>query len=103
MRATDMTKGRPARLIMAFALPMMAGNVCQQLYTIVDGAFVGRFAGIDALAAVGAADWLCWLFLGVLMGYTQGFSYAHSFSGWTDAAEMEADLRHARDGYHLVD
>lgn len=74
MRATDMTKGRPAKLIMAFALPMMAGNVCQQLYTIVDGAFVGRFAGIDALAAVGAADWLCWLFLGVVMGYTQGFS-----------------------------
>ncbi len=74
MRATDMTQGKPARLIMAFALPMMAGNICQQLYTIVDGAFVGRFAGIDALAAVGAADWLCWLFLGVVMGYTQGFS-----------------------------
>ena len=73
MRATDMTQGRPARLIMAFALPMMAGNICQQLYTIVDAAFVGRFAGIDALAAVGAADWLCWLFLGVVMGCTQGF------------------------------
>ena len=74
MRATDMTRGSPARLIMAFALPMMAGNVCQQLYTIVDGAFVGRFAGIDALAAVGAADWLCWLFLASIMGCTQGFS-----------------------------
>ena len=74
MRATDMTQGKPARLIMAFALPMMAGNICQQLYTIVDAAFVGRFAGIDALAAVGAADWLCWMFLGVVMGYTQGFS-----------------------------
>ncbi len=74
MRATDMTRGSPARLIIAFALPMMAGNICQQLYTIVDAAFVGRFAGIDALAAVGAADWLCWLFLGVVMGYTQGFS-----------------------------
>ena len=73
MRATDMTQGKPARLIIAFALPMMAGNICQQLYTIVDAAFVGRFAGIDALAAVGAADWLCWLFLGVVMGFTQGF------------------------------
>ena len=39
---------------------------------------------------------------GFNFGYTQGFSYAQSFSGWTDAAEMEADLRHARDGYHLV-
>ena len=40
---------------------------------------------------------------GFNFGYTQGFSYAQAFSGWTDAAEMEADLRHARDGYHLVD
>ena len=40
---------------------------------------------------------------GFNFGYNYGFSYAHSFSGWTDAAEMEADLRHVRDGYHLVD
>ena len=40
---------------------------------------------------------------GFNLGYGYGFSYAHSFSGWTDAAEMEASLRHARDGYHLVD
>ena len=40
---------------------------------------------------------------GFNFGFTQGFSYAQSFSGWTDAAEMEAALRHARDGYHLVD
>ena len=40
---------------------------------------------------------------GFNFGFTQGFSYAQSFSGWTDAAEMEADLRHVRDGYHLAD
>lgn len=40
---------------------------------------------------------------GFNFGYKQGFSYAHSFSGWTDAAAMDADLRHARDGFHLVD
>ena len=40
---------------------------------------------------------------GFNFGFSQGFSYAQSFSGWSDAAEMEADLRHARDGYHLVD
>ena len=40
---------------------------------------------------------------GFNLGYNYGFSYAQSFSGWTDAAEMEADLRHVRDGYHLVD
>ena len=39
---------------------------------------------------------------GFNFGFNHGFSYAQSFSGWTDAAEMEADLRHARDGYHLA-
>ena len=74
MRTTDMTRGSPVRLILGFALPMMAGSVFQQLYTIVDAAFVGRFAGIDALAAVGTADWFSWLVFGVILGYTQGFS-----------------------------
>lgn len=40
---------------------------------------------------------------GFNFGYKYGFSYAQSFSGWTDADEMEADLRHARDGYRLTD
>ena len=40
---------------------------------------------------------------GFNFGFNYGFSYAQSFSGWTDAAEMEADLRHVRDGYHLAD
>ncbi|MBR1585184.1 MAG: MATE family efflux transporter [Clostridia bacterium] len=74
MRTTDMTRGSPARLLLSFALPMMAGNIFQQLYTIVDAAFVGRFAGIDSLAAVGAADWFSWMVFGVVWGYTQGFS-----------------------------
>lgn len=74
MRERDMTAGSPARLILLFALPMMAGNICQQLYTIVDAAFVGRAAGFQALAAVGSADWLNWLVMGVIWGYTQGFS-----------------------------
>ena len=39
---------------------------------------------------------------GFNFGYYYGFASTHSFSGWTDAAEMEADLRHVRDGYHLV-
>lgn len=41
--------------------------------------------------------------MGFNFGFNHGFSYAHAFSGWTDAAEMEADLRHARDGYRLAD
>ena len=40
---------------------------------------------------------------GFNFGFKYGFSYAQSFSGWTDAAEMEADLRNVRDGYRLAD
>ena len=40
---------------------------------------------------------------GFHLGYNYGFASTHAFSGWTDAAEMEADLRHVRDGYHLVE
>lgn len=74
MRTQDMTAGKPLQVIIRFALPMMAGNLCQQLYTMVDAFFVGRFAGFKALAAVGAADWLSWLVFGIAWGYTQGFS-----------------------------
>lgn len=74
MKTKDMTQGRPLRLILLFALPMMAGNICQQLYTMVDAAFVGRGAGTMALAAVGAADWFNWVVLGVIWGYSQGCS-----------------------------
>lgn len=74
MRTRDMTVGKPAKMILQFALPMMAGNIFQQLYTIVDAFFVGQYAGMNALAAVGAADWLSWLVFGIAWGYTQGFS-----------------------------
>lgn len=73
-RTRDMTQGRPAWLIFSFALPLMLGSICQQLYTMVDTAIVGRFVGIEALAAVGACDWVIWLVLGVVSGLTQGFS-----------------------------
>ena len=71
---TSMTQGNPLRLIVVFALPLMAGNVFQQLYTVADTAIVGRAIGVEALAALGAIDWLNWMVLGVIQGITQGFS-----------------------------
>lgn len=70
----NMTEGRPASLIFSFALPLMVGNVFQQLYTVVDTMVVGQVLGVGALAALGAADWLNWMMLGVIQGFTQGFS-----------------------------
>lgn len=73
-RTRDMTTGKPAGLLLSFALPLMAGNICQQLYTMVDTMVVGQVLGVEALASLGAADWLNWLVLGIIMGFTQGFS-----------------------------
>ena len=69
----DMTEGRPLSLIVSFALPLMVGNVFQQLYTVVDTMVVGKALGVDALAALGATDWLYWMVLGMVQGVTQGF------------------------------
>ncbi len=70
----NMTQGHPAGLLLRFALPLMFGNVFQQLYTVVDTAIVGKGIGMDALAALGTVDWLNWMFLGIVQGLTQGFS-----------------------------
>ncbi len=69
-----MTEGSPWKLILLFALPLMAGNVFQQLYTVVDTAVVGKVLGVEALAALGAVDWLSWMMLGIIQGFTQGFA-----------------------------
>lgn len=62
----DMTSGSPLKLIVTFALPLMLGNIFQQLYTVVDTMVVGNALGVDALAALGATDWLYWMWLGQL-------------------------------------
>ena len=73
-RIQNMTQGVPAKLIFSFAIPLMLGNVFQQFYTVVDTAIVGQALGVHALAAMGAADWLNWLVLGMVQGFAQGFS-----------------------------
>lgn len=72
-RIKNMTEGKPSALIFTFALPLMIGNVFQQLYTVVDTMVVGKGLGVSALAALGAADWMNWLMLGIIQGITQGF------------------------------
>lgn len=72
-RTKNMTEGKPFALILTFALPLMAGNVFQQLYTVVDTMVVGKHLGVSALAALGAADWMNWMMLGIVQGFTQGF------------------------------
>lgn len=73
-KITNMTEGSPSKLIITFALPLMVGNIFQQLYTVIDTMVVGRALGVSALAALGATDWLNWLFSGLVQGFAQGFA-----------------------------
>lgn len=73
-RIRNMTEGKPLPLILSFALPLMIGNIFQQLYTVVDTMVVGKALGVGALAALGASDWLNWLVMGLVQGMAQGFA-----------------------------
>ena len=70
----DMSRGNPARLIISFMLPVLAGNIFQQFYNVVDSVIVGQFLGVNALAAVGSTGSVVFLVWGLVTGLTSGFS-----------------------------
>ena len=76
----DMTQGSPLKLILAFAVPLMLGSLFQQFYNLADTIIVGRFVGVEALAAVGSVGGLNYLVLGFVNGIACGFSIPIS---WT--------------------
>lgn len=88
-RTKDMTRGNPTRLILSFCLPIIAGNLFQQLYSLVDTLVIGQVEGVTALAAVSAAGWLDWMVLGLAMGMAQGFSILIAqYFGANDVARL---------------
>lgn len=76
-----MTKGSPMKLILEFSLPLLMGFLFQQFYNLVDTVIVGRFLGVDDLAAVGATGSINFLIIGFCMGVCNGFSIpiSHKF------------------------
>ena len=68
----DLTRGTPWKLIVQFALPIMAGNLLQQLYNTADTIIVGNFNGQQALSAVGACASLTALFTALAIGFSIG-------------------------------
>jgi putative MATE family efflux protein len=72
--STSLTTGRPWRVILAFAVPLLIGNIVQQMYQIVDAIVVGRHLGVDSLAAVGATGSLIFLLIGFAWGLSSGFA-----------------------------
>lgn len=70
----DMTKGSPVKLLLAFAAPLLLGNVFQQLYSVVDAMVLGRGVGVNALAAAGATGSIHFFVFGFITGFTHGYS-----------------------------
>lgn len=70
----DMIKGSPAKSLFFFALPMVLGNIFQQIYNITDSLIVGNFVGEKALAAVGASFSVTMLFVCIAIGAGIGSS-----------------------------
>ncbi len=77
----DMTQGTPMKLILGFTVPILFGTLFQQCYNIVDTLIVGRFLGVESLAAVGATGSVTFLTIGFCVGICSGFAIplAHKF------------------------
>lgn len=70
----DLTTGKEGKLIIQFALPMVFGNVFQQLYNVVDSIIIGNYLGDEALAAVGASFPIIFLLIALVIGLGSGFT-----------------------------
>ena len=69
----EMTEGSPLRLIFNFSLPLILGSLLQQTYSLIDAAIVGKYLGINDLAAVGASTSVVFLIIGFCTGCCCGF------------------------------
>lgn len=72
--AIDLTVGNPLKVIILFTIPLILGNLFQQLYNVVDTVIVGHILGEEALAAVGATSALYGFFTSAMFGFNNGFS-----------------------------
>lgn len=70
----DMTVGNPTKLVIKFIIPLLIGNIFQQLYSMVDTIIVGKYVGTEALAGVGSTGAINFFILGFAMGMTSGFA-----------------------------
>lgn len=88
-----MTEGREGKLILQFSVPMLIGNVFQQLYNMVDSIVVGQSVGKEALAAVGASFPIMFFMISIIMGITMGASIMLSqFFGAKDTANLRKTI-----------
>ena len=92
----DLTEGKPLKLVLSFAFPLLFGMLFQQFYSFVDTAIVGRYLGAEKLAAVGATGSVNFLVIGLCLGFCSGFSIpiAQAF-GAKNEHEVRRSVYHA--------
>lgn len=95
----DLTQGKPLKLILQFAIPIMLGNIFQLFYSLADTRIVGSYLGEQALASVGVTSSLNSMIIGFLIGLTNGFAIitARGFG-----AKDEAHVRRAVAGTFVL-
>jgi len=90
---TDMLHGAPGRAMLFFAVPMILGNLFQQLYNIMDSVIVGRYVGEEALASVGASYSITNVFIAIAIGGGIGSSViASQFLGARQYSKMKSAI-----------
>lgn len=91
---TDMTEGSIPRLLFTFALPLMIGNIFQQLYNTVDSIIVGNFVSKQALAAVGCTGPIINALIGIFVGLSSGASVVISqYYGARDRERLHSSVQ----------
>lgn len=91
-----MTEGKPLKLIIAFAIPVLLGSVIQQFYNLADTMIVGQKLGNDALAAVGSTGAVVNLLFNFIFGFTNGFTIIISqYFGGKDLKNMRKSIAHS--------
>ena len=92
----NLTEGKPMKLVLGFAAPLLFGVLFQQLYSFVDTAIVGRYLGAAKLAAVGATGSVNFLVIGLCLGFCSGFGIPISQAfGANDTERLHRCVHHA--------
>lgn len=89
----DLTVGNPFALLLGFSVPLMIGNIFQQLYTFADALIIGQKVGPFAMAAISSTEWITFIMFSVIGGITQGCSVIISgFFGRHDEEGLEKSI-----------
>ena len=88
----DLTQGKPLKLLAAFVVPMLIGNVVQQLYSMADSIIIGRFVGKGPFAAIGATMPVLNIMIVVIIGFTVGISITTAMSVGAGDAERVRNI-----------